>query len=85
MGTESGFVRHERASNSLDFPSGTSDEQKSSSWLCLFITYILYNPATEARTWLTHLFLLWHFPADWPWFLEVPICQFTILLYYSTI
>lgn len=39
MGTESGFVWHERVSSSLDVPSGTSDEQKSSSWLCLFITY----------------------------------------------
>lgn len=67
MGTENGFVQHERVSNSLDFPSGMSYEQKSSSCLCLF-TYILYSPAMEARTWLTHLFLLWHFPAKLPFF-----------------
>lgn len=79
-----GFVRHERVSNCLDFPSGMSDEQKSSSWLCLFITYILYSPAKEARTWLTHLFLWWHFPEKWPFlFLKYP--SVSLLYYYITV
>lgn len=33
-----------------------------------YYIYFLYNPAMEARTWLTHLFLLWPFPAKWPFF-----------------
>lgn len=83
MGTESGFVKHERVSNSLDFPSGTPDEQKSSSWLCLLVTHILYNTAMEARTWQTHLFLFLHFPAKWPFFLMYP--SVNLVYHYITV
>lgn len=49
-----------------------------------YYIYFLYNPAMEARTWLTHLFLLWPFPAKWLFFfLKCP--SVSLLYYYITV
>lgn len=87
MGTERGFVRHQKVSSSLDFPPGKSDEQKKdSSWLCLLFACVLYSPATEAGTWLIQLFLLWRFPANRPfglfWSIHLSVYYIIILQYH---
>lgn len=58
MGTEDGFCKHEKVSNSLVFSPDKSAEQNS-SWLHTFIadiSYISYSSAMEAGTLLTQLF-----------------------------
>lgn len=55
MGTEDGFCKHEKVSNSLVFSPDKSAEQNS-SWLHMFIADISYSSAMEAGTLLTQLF-----------------------------
>jgi len=82
MGTDNAFVRHGKVSSSLDFPPGKSDEQRNPALGCACSLHIFYAVQSwEAGTWLTQLFLLWHFSVNWPFFFR----SIHLSVYYTTI